>query len=195
MHEAPNPVGLLVATALGAILVLLGLWLLPKWRRMRKRRELTFSLARARERFMSVSVFGSIAAGAVILALVQINVRSFIREQQREKEMLRFAFRCGVHELSVQNRGDEARTIRISQMEVYRSTGWERPDHWKLDVTGERALSPSESASFSYDLAADCQPPAIQLAWEKPPRCELRFQFSDEITDDWAGCVLQLSEK
>ena len=186
-----NQGGLLFATALGTIFVLVGLWLMPRWRRMQKRRDLTFSLARARQRFLSVGVFGSIAAGAVILALVQINVRSFIREEQREKEMLRIAFRCDRHQLEVKNRGDETRHIRISDVEVYRSWGWEQPDHWRLEIAAERTIAAGESAQIPLGLH-ECAP---RSALDDPPRCELRFQFSDEITDDWAGCVLQLSEK
>jgi hypothetical protein len=186
-----NQGGLLLATALGTIFVLFGLWLWPKWRRMRKRRELTFSLARARERFLSVSVIGSIAFGAVILAIVQINVRSFIREQQREKEMLRFAFRCDRHSLEVHNRGDEKRRVQISEVEVYRTWGWEQPDHWRLATDVARTLAAGETLQIPLGLH-ECAP---RSPLDDPPRCELRFQFSDEITDDWAGCVLQLAEK
>jgi hypothetical protein len=186
--------GLLLATTLGTLFVLFGLWLVPKWRRMRRERKdggLTFSIGRARERFMWVNTFGSIAVGAGILAVVQIEIRSYLRERNRDQEMLRFAFHCDRHSLEVRNRGDEKRRIHISDVEVYRSWGWERPDHFRVELDVERAIAGGETAQIPVSLA-ECAP---RSAFDDPPRCELRFQFADELTDAWSGCVLDLAQK
>jgi hypothetical protein len=185
--------GLIALGILGAGCVVLGLALRPVWRRvrrarLRRRETMLLSTARARERLLWVNAFGSLAAGALLLGILQVELYRFLQQRDRAAELARIDRTCRENLLVLYNRGDAARRVRASEPVLLEYEGYlgERPDRWSAHFTDEnaRVLQPGEQLEIGFEASTPgaCVRPKsgiLQLTetFQRRTSCELLFDL------------------
>jgi hypothetical protein len=193
---------LLFTGLFGAAAVAFGLWLRPRWRRVRDerlRRRDTVFFARGRELWLWLNAFGSLVIGAALVAIVLGELGLQLRERARRAELERFALRCDRQSLTVENRGDARRRLRLSELEVLVASGrlLEAPERWKARFGDpiDRALDPGERLVVPWIATPGlCERPRglILLPLDEPAGfCQLSFLLRSDAVEGRVVCPVE----
>jgi hypothetical protein len=195
-----DPGGLVFLALFGGACVVFGLWLRPKWRRAKQARlkdgdGLMLSGKRARERWLWMNAFGSIAMGAVMLGIVQVEMVKLARERARQKELAKIRIACTHDTLTLEN--TSARPVDAADFVILEWSGYlgERPDRWPVYLDKYPQLAPGQRMELRYRTTPGaCEKPSIFAApiFAGPPTsCELRFELAFAGGKERVGCQIK----
>jgi hypothetical protein len=187
--------GLIGLSVFGAFCVVFGLCMRPLWRRvrrarLRRREAMMLSTARARERFLWVNAFGSIALGALLFAVMDVELFHLLQRRARDELVASIDRECTSHTLVLKNIGNEARTVSVSDPLLLEFAGYfgERPERWMAHFTDEttRVLQPGERAYITFDAGGACDSPAHPSL--RSSHCTLAFDLTMGLVHERVSC-------
>lgn len=164
---------------LGALCLLLALWLRPKWKRARARRVTAgggLRLAKGRapgELWLLMNVWFSFAVGALLVGMALPDAYAHARRWLEERRLRRFEVRCERTAIHIVNRGPETRWLEVDRARLEASIGqlFEEPEGWEVSVDGaSRAIPAGGAARFALTPPAEgpCARPADGKAFALP---------------------------
>jgi hypothetical protein len=194
-----EPGALLFLTLFGGACVLFGLWLRPKWRRARQARlvdgdGLVFSGKRARERWLWMNTFGSIAIGGVILGVALLQILERMDQRARAAELRRISIGCTVDKLIIESNSSEP--VRIDNAELLEWNGLlgEAPYRWKARLASHE-IPPRGRVEIPYQTTPGvCERPRFTITLVAEPQrraCELQVDVSVRDWKHRVGCQIK----